>query len=45
MERRIAAELEELPLPYRFDVTTYDRITYHPFKQHIDECAMVLYSR
>lgn len=33
---RIAAELEELPLPYRFDLVLYDAISHPPVKDHID---------
>jgi predicted nucleotidyltransferase len=31
----IAEELEELPLPYRFDVKAYDAIAYAPLREHI----------
>jgi uncharacterized protein len=31
----IASELEELPLPYRFDVKAMDAITFEPLREHI----------
>jgi predicted nucleotidyltransferase len=34
---RIRGELEELPLPYTFDVQAYDAIKHPPLKRHIDE--------
>jgi predicted nucleotidyltransferase len=41
---RIMAELDELPLPYTFDVQAYDSINHEPLKRHIDEVSKVLYS-
>lgn len=34
---RIAAELDELPLPYLFDVLAQERITHQGLKAHIDQ--------
>jgi predicted nucleotidyltransferase len=39
----IAEELDELPLPYRFDVKAYDVITYAPLREHIDRVGITLY--
>jgi predicted nucleotidyltransferase len=39
----IAAELEELPLPYRFDVQALAAITYPPLLEHIERVGMVIY--
>jgi len=39
----IAAELEELPLPYRFDVHALAAITYPPLLQHIERVGKVIY--
>jgi uncharacterized protein len=40
---RIAGELDELPLPYTFDVKAYEFIRHEPLKRHIDEFGMTLY--
>ena len=40
---RIAAELDELPLPYTFDVKAYEVIKNAPLKRHIDEFGKILY--
>ena len=39
----IAAELEELPLPYRFDVLALAAITQTPLLEHIERVGMVIY--
>ena len=39
----IAAELEELPLPYRFDVHDLAAITHTPLLEHIARVGMVIY--
>ncbi len=41
----IAADLENLPTPYLFDVTDYRHITYLPLKAHIDRVGKVLFKR
>jgi predicted nucleotidyltransferase len=41
---RIVGELDELPLPYTFDVQAYDSIKHEPLRHHIDEFGKVLYS-
>ena len=40
---RILAELDELPLPYTFDVKAYETIDHPPLKRAIDETGKVLY--
>lgn len=39
----IAARLEDLPLPYFFDVINYHTIGNLDLKQHIDEYGQILY--
>lgn len=39
----IAAELEELPLPYRFDVHALAAISYAPLLEHIEWVGQVIY--
>lgn len=41
---RIMRELDELPLPYTFDVKAYEMINYTPLKHHIDKFGKILYS-
>jgi predicted nucleotidyltransferase len=33
---RVASELDELPLPYRFDVQAYPCVEHRPLRDHID---------
>lgn len=40
----IAAELEELPLPYRFDVQALDQIRFAPLLEHIQRVEVVIYT-
>ncbi|OHB63974.1 MAG: hypothetical protein A2Y77_10260 [Planctomycetes bacterium RBG_13_62_9] len=42
---RIMSELDELPLPYIFDVQAYDAIRHPPLRQHIDEAGKILYEQ
>lgn len=42
---RIALELEELPVPVRFDVQAESFIRHAPLKEHIARSGQVLYSR
>ena len=44
MIARIMGELDELPLPYAFDVQAYESISHELLKRHIDEFGSVLYS-
>ncbi|MDM7954370.1 MAG: nucleotidyltransferase domain-containing protein [Cyanobium sp. CZS 25K] len=39
----IAAELEELPLPYRFDVQALEQIRLAPLLEHIERVGVVIY--
>lgn len=39
----IAAELDELPLPYRYDVQAFDAITFPPLREHIERVGIALY--
>lgn len=39
----VAHELDELPLPYRFDVKAYGGITYPPLQEHIARVGVSLY--
>lgn len=40
---RVVRELDELPLPYTFDVKAYEAIKHTPLKHHIDEFGKILY--
>lgn len=42
---RIKTGLEDLPTPYMFDVTDYDRISSQPLKEHIDRVGKAFYQR
>jgi predicted nucleotidyltransferase len=42
---RILRELDELPLPYTFDVEAYETIRHPLLKRHIDEKGKTLYER
>jgi len=39
----IAAELDELPLPYHFDVVVFDTIALQPLREHIERVGVRLY--
>lgn len=39
----IASELDELPLPYRFDVHALAHIRHHPLLEHIQRVGIVIY--
>lgn len=41
----ISGELDELPLPYTFDVQAYDAINHHPVREHIDRVGQNFYER
>ena len=41
----IAGELDELPLPYAFDVQAYDGIKHQPLREHIDRAGQNFYAR
>lgn len=40
---KIAAELDELPLPYKFDVVLYDTIGNPALREHIDRVGVTLF--
>lgn len=40
----IASELEELPLPYRFDVKALNAIQSRPLREHIERVGVRIYS-
>ena len=39
----IAAELDELPLPYRYDVQPFSAIKSQPLREHIERVGIPLY--
>lgn len=39
----IASELEDLPLPYRFEVQSLNHIQYPPLLEHIKRVGIVIY--
>lgn len=39
----IAGELDELPLPYRFEVQPLARIAHAPLRSHIDRVGICIY--
>ncbi len=41
---QIARELDELPLPYTFDVKTYETIRHEPLRRQIDRTGSILYA-
>jgi len=41
----VAEDLEELPLPYRFDVKALERIRHPPLREHIARVGISLYRR
>ena len=41
----IAGELDELPLPYIFDVQAYDAISHQPLREHINRVGKRFYLR
>lgn len=41
----IAEALDELPLPYRFDVLDYRQIAYAPLREHVDRVGIPIYQR
>jgi predicted nucleotidyltransferase len=40
----IAGELDELPLPYTFDVQVYETIRHQPLREHIDRAGRNFYA-
>ncbi|MBF0261648.1 MAG: nucleotidyltransferase domain-containing protein [Magnetococcales bacterium] len=42
---KVALALDELPIPYLFDVKTRDEIRYPPLLEHIERVGVTLYQR
>src|SRR5665213_2297465 len=40
----IAADLDELPLPYHYDVKSYAAITFPALREHIDRVGIAIYT-
>ena len=45
LANRIAGELDELPLPYTFDVCAYSQLRSQPLREHIDRVGRPLFVR
>ena len=45
LAEKIALNLEELPLPYKFDVQSYEGIKKQELKEHINRVGVVIYSK
>jgi predicted nucleotidyltransferase len=41
--RKVILEIDELPLPYLFDIVCYAQISHAPFCEHIDHFAKDFY--
>jgi predicted nucleotidyltransferase len=39
----LASELDELPLPYQFDVLDFDQVSSEPLREHICRVGIVVY--
>ena len=39
----LTSELDELPLPYRFDVLAFDLLKSEPLREHIERVGIVIY--
>jgi predicted nucleotidyltransferase len=42
---RVASDLDELPLPYTFDVQAYPCIRHTPLREHIDRVGRTIFVR
>ena len=42
---KIITELDELPLPYKFDVLAYEQITNLELKEHIERIGILIYQK
>lgn len=40
----IAAELDELPLPYQYDVQAFSLVKFLPLREHIERVGITVYS-
>jgi predicted nucleotidyltransferase len=41
----LTLDLDELPLPYKFDVISVETIRHPPFREHIDRVGIILFNR
>jgi len=37
--------LDELPIPYKFDIVDYEKTTHIPLREHIDRLGVVIYEK
>ena len=42
---RVLSDLDELPMPYKFDVLDYDDLTNIELRDHIDRVGQVIFTR
>lgn len=42
---RIAVEIDELPLPYKFDIKVYTQIKNPALREHIDRVGILIYEK
>lgn len=42
---QIITEIDELPLPYKFDIAIYSQLTNKELKEHIDRIGINIYQR
>ena len=42
---RLALDLDDLPIPQKCDLLTYESIRYPPLKRHIDRYGIIIYGR
>jgi len=42
---RLASALDDLPLPYRFDIQKIESIIFQPLKEHIKRAGIVIYQK
>ena len=42
---QIITEMDELPLPYKFDIAVYSQLTNQELKEHIDRVGINIYQR
>jgi predicted nucleotidyltransferase len=45
LANRVAGELDELPLPYAFDVCAYPQLRHSPLREHIDRVGRRFFVR
>jgi len=45
LQTKIAFDLEDLMLPYKFDISVYDKITNPDFLDHIDRVGVEFYQK